>query len=112
MVNRKNKHVDSRHPELGRIKFTRHLVIRTVERVYDANRQESTYELRCEALKWLRLGIKQGKALKWYCKNGNSMVLTSAKESAIQVGGFVVLLVLDRQGIHTAKTLISVEQCG
>ncbi len=112
MVNRKKKLADSRHPILGKINFTRHLVIRCVERVYDIENKDSSYELRCEACKWLRKGIATGKALKWYKRMNGTVTLTTKLEAAIQVGGFVVILAVDRRGVYTGKTLISVNQCG
>lgn len=102
---KKKDRFDSLHPVVGQINFTKHLVSRCLERVFEADYKEADYEIKCKACEWLGFGISKGKALKWYRNYKGVRVLTSESEPAVLVGEFVVVLAKGRRHGFIGKTM-------
>ena len=104
-----SRYTHAKHPVLGKIYFTRHLITRCCQRVYCVkNRKFIDYEVRCEACKWLRLGMSRGKLIKSYYNAKNKIIVAGKNDPVIQVGDFIVNLVRNSDGSYAGKTLFPV----
>jgi len=104
-----SRYAYAKHPVLGKIYFTRHLITRCCQRVYCVqNRKFIDYEVRSEACRWLRLGMSRGTLVKSYRNAKNKIIVVSSNEATIQVGEFIVNLVRNSDGTYAGKTMFAV----